>query len=171
MLLEPTKNKLKQWRVIEKSVNKCNFFSQMFWIITKWIKITEKQIWEDQITLVTFKQSHILLYQGLLFLTRSTCVIWSWTHDHTHANPTISYPGMIWYIWIEFGLFSTIIYIYIKHNTGQYFFHRELWFLHIHQYEWNWDKLALMKIHHLEWKISNFDCNFTEVCSYNPAMV
>ena len=27
MLLEPTKNKLKQWRVIEKSVNKCNFFS------------------------------------------------------------------------------------------------------------------------------------------------
>ena len=26
MLLEPTKNKLKQWRVIEKSVNKCNFF-------------------------------------------------------------------------------------------------------------------------------------------------
>ena len=73
MLLEPTKNKLKQWRVIEKSVNKCNFFSQMFWIITKWMKITEKQICEDQI--VTFKQSHILLYQGLLFLTRSTCVI------------------------------------------------------------------------------------------------
>ena len=72
MLLEPTKNKLKQWRVIEKSVNKCNFFSQMFWIITKWMKITEKQICEDQI--VTFKQSHIL-YQGLLFLTRSTCVI------------------------------------------------------------------------------------------------
>ena len=65
MLLEPTKNKLKQWRVIEKSVNKCNFFSQMFWIITKWMKITEKQICEDQI--VTFKQSHILLYQGLLF--------------------------------------------------------------------------------------------------------
>ena len=26
MLLEPTKNKLKQWRVIEKSVNNCNFF-------------------------------------------------------------------------------------------------------------------------------------------------
>ena len=73
MLLEPTKNKLKQWRVIEKSVNKCNFFSQMFWIITKWMKITEKQICEDQI--VTFKQSHILLYQGLLFLTGSTCVI------------------------------------------------------------------------------------------------
>ena len=73
MLLEPTKNKLKQWRVIEKSVNKCNFFSQMFWIITKWMKITEKQICEDQI--VTFKQSHILLYQGLLLLTRSTCVI------------------------------------------------------------------------------------------------
>ena len=70
MLLEPAKNKLKQWRVIEKSVNKCNFVSQMFWIITKWMKITEKQ---DQI--VTFKQSHILLYQGLLFLTRSTCVI------------------------------------------------------------------------------------------------
>ena len=56
-----------------KSVNKCNFFSQMFWIITKGMKITEKQICEDQI--VTFKQSHILLYQGLLFLTRSTCVI------------------------------------------------------------------------------------------------
>ena len=37
------------------------------------MKITEKQICEDQI--VTFKQSHILLYQGLLFLTRSTCVI------------------------------------------------------------------------------------------------
>ena len=73
MLLESTKNKLKQWRVIEKSVNKCNFFSQMFWIITKWMKITEKQICEDQI--LTFKQSHILLNQGLLFLTRSTCVI------------------------------------------------------------------------------------------------
>ena len=73
MLLEPTKNKLKQWRVIEKSVNKCIFFSEMFWIITKWMKITEKQICEDQI--VPFKQSHILLYQGLLFLTRSTCVI------------------------------------------------------------------------------------------------
>ena len=29
MLLEPTKNKLKQWRVIEKSVNKCNFFSDV----------------------------------------------------------------------------------------------------------------------------------------------
>ena len=80
MLLEPTKNKLKQWRVIEKSVNKCNFFSQMFWIITKWMKITEKQICEDQI--VTFKQSHILLYQGLLFLTRSTCVIVD-TRSHT----------------------------------------------------------------------------------------
>ena len=37
------------------------------------MKITEKHICEDQI--VTFKQSHILLYQGLLFLTRSTCVI------------------------------------------------------------------------------------------------
>ena len=65
MLLEPTKNKLKQWRVIEKSVNKCNFFFKMFWIITKWMKITEKQICGDQI--VTFKQSPILLYQGLLF--------------------------------------------------------------------------------------------------------
>ena len=30
MLLEPTKNKLKQWRVIEKSVNKCNFFLRCF---------------------------------------------------------------------------------------------------------------------------------------------
>ena len=29
MLLEPTKNKLKQWRVIEKSVNKCNFVSDV----------------------------------------------------------------------------------------------------------------------------------------------
>ena len=37
------------------------------------MKITEKQICEDQI--VTFKQSHILLHHGLLFLTRSTCVI------------------------------------------------------------------------------------------------
>ena len=72
MLLEPTKNKLKQWRVIEE-VWISAIFSQMFWIITKWMKITEKQICEDQI--VTFKQSHILLYQGLLFLTRSTCVI------------------------------------------------------------------------------------------------
>ena len=62
MLLESTKNKLKQWLVIEKSVNKCIFFL-----------ITEKQICEDQI--VSFKQSHILLYEGLLFLTRSTCVI------------------------------------------------------------------------------------------------
>ena len=34
MLLEPTKNKLKQWRVIEKSVNKCNF-SQIFWNYNK----------------------------------------------------------------------------------------------------------------------------------------
>ena len=30
MLLEQTKNKLKQWRVIEKSVNKCNFFLRCF---------------------------------------------------------------------------------------------------------------------------------------------
>ena len=30
MLLESTKNKLKQWLVIEKSVNKCNFF-HIFW--------------------------------------------------------------------------------------------------------------------------------------------
>ena len=37
------------------------------------MKITDRQICEDQI--VTFKQSDILLYQGLLFLTRSTCVI------------------------------------------------------------------------------------------------
>ena len=73
MLLEPTQNKLKQWQVIEKSVNKCNFFLRCFEIITKWMKITHRQICEDQI--VTFKQSHILLYQGLLFLTRSTCVI------------------------------------------------------------------------------------------------
>ena len=37
------------------------------------MKENNRQICEDQI--VTFKQSHILLYQGLLFLTRSTCVI------------------------------------------------------------------------------------------------
>ena len=37
------------------------------------MKITEKRNCEDQI--VTFKQGHILLYQGLLFLTRSRCVI------------------------------------------------------------------------------------------------
>ena len=73
MLLEPTKNKLKQWLVIEKSVNNCNFFPRYFEMLTKWMKITDRQICEDQI--VTFKQSHILLYQGLLFLTRSTCVI------------------------------------------------------------------------------------------------
>ena len=73
MLLEPTKNKLTQWRVIEKSVNKCNFFLRCFEIITKWMKITDRQICEDQI--VTFKQIHILLYQGLVFFTRSTCVI------------------------------------------------------------------------------------------------
>ena len=30
MLLEPTKNNLKQWRVIEKSVNKCIFFLRCF---------------------------------------------------------------------------------------------------------------------------------------------
>ena len=65
MLLEPTKNKLKQWRVIEKSVNKCNFILRCFEIITKWMKIADRQICEDQI--ITFKQSHILLYQGLLF--------------------------------------------------------------------------------------------------------
>ena len=65
MLLEPTQNKLKQWRVIEKSVNKCNFFPRYFEIITKWMQITDRQICEDRI--VTFKQSHILLYQGLLF--------------------------------------------------------------------------------------------------------
>ena len=34
MLLEPTKNKLKQWLVIEKSVNKC-IFSQIFWNFNK----------------------------------------------------------------------------------------------------------------------------------------
>ena len=30
MFLELTKNKLNQWLVIEKTVNKCNFF-QIFW--------------------------------------------------------------------------------------------------------------------------------------------
>ena len=65
MLLEPTKNKLNQWLVIEESVNKCNFYPRYFEIVTKRMKITDRQICEDQI--VTFKQSHILLYQGLLF--------------------------------------------------------------------------------------------------------
>ena len=37
------------------------------------MKITDRQICEDQI--VTFTQSHILLYHGLLFSTWSTCVI------------------------------------------------------------------------------------------------
>ena len=61
------------------------------------MKITEKQICEDQI--VTFKQSHILLYQGLLFLTRSTCVIVDArshtckSHDFmlTARRPSLSY--------------------------------------------------------------------------------
>ena len=70
MLLEPTKNKLKQWQVIEKSVNKCNFF---FSDVLNHNKMNENNrktnLWRS------FKQSHILLYQGLLFLTRSTCVI------------------------------------------------------------------------------------------------
>ena len=39
MLLEPTKNKLKQWLVIRKSVNKCNFFPDIFEILTKWMKM------------------------------------------------------------------------------------------------------------------------------------
>ena len=60
MILEPTKNKLKQWRVIEKSVNKCIFFPRYFEIITKWMQITDRQICENQI--VTFKQSHIRDY-------------------------------------------------------------------------------------------------------------
>ena len=46
-------------------------FSQIFWNYNK-MNENNRQICEDQI--VTFKQSHIL-YQGLLFLTRSTCVI------------------------------------------------------------------------------------------------
>ena len=55
------------------------------WFVYKWRRskqmlsfhrtflLTDRQICEDQI--VTLKQSHILLCQGLLFLTRSTCVI------------------------------------------------------------------------------------------------
>ena len=39
MLLEPTKNKLKQWLVIEKSMNKCKFFADIFEILTKWMKM------------------------------------------------------------------------------------------------------------------------------------
>ena len=71
MLLEPTKNKLNQWLVIEKRGISA-IFSQ---ILLNYNKMNEnnRQICEDQI--VTFKQSHILLLQGLLFLTRSTCVI------------------------------------------------------------------------------------------------
>ena len=65
MLLEQTKNKLKQCRVIEKSVNKCNFFLRCFEIITKWMKITDRQICEDQI--VTFKQSHIFCIRDYFF--------------------------------------------------------------------------------------------------------
>ena len=73
MLLESTKNKWSSDGWLKKVWISAIFFSQMFCIITKWMKITEKQICEDQI--LTFKQSHILLNQGLLFLTRSTCVI------------------------------------------------------------------------------------------------
>ena len=47
-------------------------FSQIFWNYNK-MKENGRQICDDQIA--TFKQSHILLYQGLLFLTRSTCMI------------------------------------------------------------------------------------------------
>ena len=43
-----------------------------FWHLNK-MNENNRQICEDQI--VIFKQSHILLYHGLLFLTRSTCVI------------------------------------------------------------------------------------------------
>ena len=83
MLLEPTKNKLKQWRVFEKSVNNISaIFSQIFWNYNK-MNENNRQICEDQI--VTFKQSHILLYQGLLFLTRSTCVIVD-ARSHTYKS-------------------------------------------------------------------------------------
>ena len=71
MLLEATKISWSSDWWLKKSVNKYNFFSRYFEIITKWMKKTE--ICDDQI--VTFKQSHVLMYQGLFFLTQSTCVI------------------------------------------------------------------------------------------------
>ena len=43
MLLELTKNTPKQWRVIEKSVNKCNF-SQIFWNYNK-MKENKTNFW------------------------------------------------------------------------------------------------------------------------------
>ena len=134
MLLEPTKNKLKQWRVIEKSVNKCIFFSDV--LNHNKMKITEKQICEDQI--VTFKQSHILLYQGLLFVTRSTCVIVdarshtckshdfiprydimteitdskSWSRcDHHHHCLKHSWPLSVSELWLAFEIVCHLRYI------------------------------------------------------------
>ena len=47
MLLESTKNKLKQWLVIEKSVNKCNFFPDILKLEQLWRKITEKKWWRS----------------------------------------------------------------------------------------------------------------------------
>ena len=47
MLLESTKNKLKQWLVIEKSVNKCIFFPDIFKLEQLWMKITEKKWWRS----------------------------------------------------------------------------------------------------------------------------
>ena len=55
------------------------------------MKTTDRQICEDQI--VTFKQSDILLYQGLLFF--NTINMCDRGRTITHANPMISYPGMI----------------------------------------------------------------------------
>ena len=106
MLLEPTKNKLKQWRVIEKSVNKCNFFSQMFWIIIKWMKITEKQICEDQI--VTFKLSHILLYQGLLFFNTINMCDRGRTITHMQIP---RFHTQVWYNW----LYATLLRITVDY--------------------------------------------------------
>ena len=63
-------------------------------------EITGKQICEDQI--VTFKQSHILLYQGLLLLTRSTCVIVD-ARSHTCKShdfiPRYDIKGLITNYW------------------------------------------------------------------------
>ena len=98
MLLEPTKNKLKHWLVIEKSVNKCNFFPRYFEILTRRMKITDRQICEDQI--VTFKQSHILLYQGLLFNTINMC-----DRGRTITHMQIPrFHTQVWYKWLVYNI-------------------------------------------------------------------
>ena len=85
------------------------FFPRYFEILTKWMKITDRQICEDQI--VTFKPGHILLYQGLLCLTRSTCVIVD-ARSHTCKShdfiPRYDIISIYWvsmktdFIWLKF---------------------------------------------------------------------